>query len=176
MSSLNPDTFIKTIIIILMSSYCDYYYGQYCSLQCCDYSGYCPTYYSSCYYYYNSYYSSTSITSLSTGGIAGLAVGLTVFFIVLAIGIYCCRRRQQMNLLAAQSSALANNSTTVINVPNQGTAVYPQPVYQQPMPAYQQPMQAYPQPYGGADVYQQQQMGYANPGPTPFYPAQQPLY
>ena len=74
-----------------MSSSC---ISQYCSADCCNYYGTCPTYsgsssYTSCYYYYDDYY---SYYILSWWVWTLIGVGIFLFVIsVIAIIVCCCR-------------------------------------------------------------------------------------
>ena len=94
-----------------MSSNC---VDQYCSADCCNIYGYCPTYtggssYSSCYYYYDDY----SYVILSWWIWTLIGVGIFLFVVsVIAIIVCCCRACSRTQL---DQEVVIDNTNPSIN-------------------------------------------------------------
>jgi hypothetical protein len=113
-------------------------------------------YYSDCYYYYNSSTNRVTI-ELSAGAKAGVAVGVIVFIVGIALLIWCCCRKRNQPQLAPQSNSFGADNTNIIVQPGG---------YNQPTPAYGQPVFGQPTAYG-ADPFAPG--GYGNQGGQPTY-------
>lgn len=114
-------------------------YDNYCSDNCCNYYGYCPSdysyyyydsYYTSCYYYYDNSY---DYYYTPVGGIVGGSVGGFVgLFIIIALIVYFVKRRGAQQIAQAPVNADASNHTLVIS----GQGTFQQPYIPQAPPSY----------------------------------------